>query len=373
MIPAPACTPTRNSPTVPPARRSGSAAGSRSTRGTTSRRVRPHREVRLARVRRGTGRLIWPWIRAILEGMFQARCWTSRSFAPTRGDHDDASAFLELVGSLGDGRAAGDRRRAGRGGRRGRRRRCGRGGEGRRVAQGDDPRREDRPDDPGRPQGGQGQGRRREVRPRLDPQRRRFRPRRHHRAGLGEDPRRAPVVGAQEPPQDPDHLRDRRGARAQQRGRGRDLPAQHRPGGDARPGLVEKAARITALELAGTGIRWAFAPCVAVARDERWGRTYESFGEDPELAEVAGRRGGPRAPGLQPRRRHVGPRLRQALPRRRRNDRRRRPGQYRVRRGHAPEAPPAGLHRRHQGRRRVGHGLVQPLERHARCTPTSTS
>ncbi len=54
------------------------------------------------------------------------------------------------------------------------------------------------------------------------------------------------------------------------------------------PGLVEKAARITALEMVGTGIRWAFAPCLAVARDERWGRTYESFGENPELAEVMG-------------------------------------------------------------------------------------
>src|SRR5882724_6130595 len=38
--------------------------------------------------------------------------------------------------------------------------------------------------------------------------------------------------------------------------------------------LVEKEGRITALEMMGTGIRWAFAPCVAVARDERWGRTY---------------------------------------------------------------------------------------------------
>ena len=54
------------------------------------------------------------------------------------------------------------------------------------------------------------------------------------------------------------------------------------------PELVEKAARITALELVGTGIRWAFAPCLAVARDERWGRTYESFGENPELAQVMG-------------------------------------------------------------------------------------
>jgi beta-glucosidase len=54
------------------------------------------------------------------------------------------------------------------------------------------------------------------------------------------------------------------------------------------PELVEAAARVTAREVAGTGIRWTFAPCVAVARDERWGRTYESFGETPELAESLG-------------------------------------------------------------------------------------
>jgi beta-glucosidase len=59
-------------------------------------------------------------------------------------------------------------------------------------------------------------------------------------------------------------------------------------GATRNPGLVEKAARVTALEMVGTGIRWAFAPCIAVARDERWGRTYESFGETPELAEMMG-------------------------------------------------------------------------------------
>ena len=47
--------------------------------------------------------------------------------------------------------------------------------------------------------------------------------------------------------------------------------------------LVEKAAKVTAQEVAGTGMHWAFAPCVAVAQDERWGRTYESFGQDPQL------------------------------------------------------------------------------------------
>jgi beta-glucosidase len=54
------------------------------------------------------------------------------------------------------------------------------------------------------------------------------------------------------------------------------------------PAVVEAAARVTAREVAGTGIDWNFAPCIAVARDERWGRTYESYGESPELAESLG-------------------------------------------------------------------------------------
>ena len=40
--------------------------------------------------------------------------------------------------------------------------------------------------------------------------------------------------------------------------------------------------------MAGTGVDWTFGPCIAVARDERWGRTYESFGEDPELVASLG-------------------------------------------------------------------------------------
>jgi len=54
------------------------------------------------------------------------------------------------------------------------------------------------------------------------------------------------------------------------------------------PQLVERAARITAVETRATGINWTFAPCVTVPRDERWGRTYEGFGEDPELARTLG-------------------------------------------------------------------------------------
>ncbi|HEY6187761.1 MAG TPA: glycoside hydrolase family 3 N-terminal domain-containing protein [Pyrinomonadaceae bacterium] len=54
------------------------------------------------------------------------------------------------------------------------------------------------------------------------------------------------------------------------------------------PRLVERAARITAEEVRATGINWTFAPCVTVPRDERWGRTYEGFGETPELAMTLG-------------------------------------------------------------------------------------
>ena len=49
-------------------------------------------------------------------------------------------------------------------------------------------------------------------------------------------------------------------------------------------GLVEEAAAVTAREVAATGIDWTFSPCIAVPRDERWGRTYEGFDETPGLA-----------------------------------------------------------------------------------------
>ncbi|HEX7317289.1 MAG TPA: glycoside hydrolase family 3 N-terminal domain-containing protein [Pyrinomonadaceae bacterium] len=52
--------------------------------------------------------------------------------------------------------------------------------------------------------------------------------------------------------------------------------------------LVEQSSRVTAEEVRATGINWTFAPCVTVPRDERWGRTYEGFGEAPELARDLG-------------------------------------------------------------------------------------
>ena len=54
------------------------------------------------------------------------------------------------------------------------------------------------------------------------------------------------------------------------------------------PALVEEIGRVTAKEVRATGIHWTFAPCVTVARDERWGRTYEGFGEDPKLVAELG-------------------------------------------------------------------------------------
>ncbi|MEM2929539.1 MAG: glycoside hydrolase family 3 N-terminal domain-containing protein [Thermoproteota archaeon] len=50
--------------------------------------------------------------------------------------------------------------------------------------------------------------------------------------------------------------------------------------------LVKECAHITAIEVRATGIRWTFSPCIDVARDDRWGRTYESFGEDPYLVKM---------------------------------------------------------------------------------------
>ena len=56
------------------------------------------------------------------------------------------------------------------------------------------------------------------------------------------------------------------------------------------PALVEKIGHITAEETRASGPQWAFAPCLCVARDDRWGRTYESFGENPAPGEVDGDR-----------------------------------------------------------------------------------
>jgi beta-glucosidase len=51
------------------------------------------------------------------------------------------------------------------------------------------------------------------------------------------------------------------------------------------PGLVRAVEHVTAEETRATGPQWSFAPCICAARDDRWGRTYESFSENPRLVE----------------------------------------------------------------------------------------
>ncbi|MEQ5788547.1 glycoside hydrolase family 3 C-terminal domain-containing protein [Erythrobacter sp. NFXS35] len=68
--------------------------------------------------------------------------------------------------------------------------------------------------------------------------------------------------------------------------------------------LIRRIGAATAVEIAVTGIDWTFAPTIAVARDDRWGRTYESYSEDPQLvarlgaAMVEGLQGRPGEPGF---------------------------------------------------------------------------
>lgn len=68
------------------------------------------------------------------------------------------------------------------------------------------------------------------------------------------------------------------------------------------PELIRRIGAITALEVRVTGLDWAFSPTVAVARDARWGRTYESYSENPEVvrqyavAMVTGLQGVPGTP-----------------------------------------------------------------------------
>jgi beta-glucosidase len=51
------------------------------------------------------------------------------------------------------------------------------------------------------------------------------------------------------------------------------------------PDLLRRIGEATAAEVRSTGMDWSFAPTIAVARDDRWGRTYESYSEDPKIVE----------------------------------------------------------------------------------------
>ena len=62
------------------------------------------------------------------------------------------------------------------------------------------------------------------------------------------------------------------------------------------PELMRKIGAATAVEMRVTGLDWTFAPTLAVARDDRWGRTYESYSENPEVVAAYA---GPLIEGLQ--------------------------------------------------------------------------
>lgn len=49
------------------------------------------------------------------------------------------------------------------------------------------------------------------------------------------------------------------------------------------PELIRAIGEATAEEVRATGVEWVFGPTLAVAQDDRWGRTYESYSEDPAL------------------------------------------------------------------------------------------
>ncbi len=89
----------------------------------------------------------------------------------------------------------------------------------------------------------------------------------------------------------PDRLGHRRRARSQQRRSARrcfrttSAWARH-----AIPKLIQRIGEVTAIEVAVTGIDWTFAPTVAVVRDDRWGRTYEGYSEDPEIVRTLAER-----------------------------------------------------------------------------------
>ncbi|KAL3537793.1 hypothetical protein ACH5RR_001159 [Cinchona calisaya] len=51
------------------------------------------------------------------------------------------------------------------------------------------------------------------------------------------------------------------------------------------PELLRRIGDATALEVRATGIPYVFAPCIAVCRDPRWGRCYESYSEDPKIVQ----------------------------------------------------------------------------------------
>ena len=134
------------------------------------------------------------------------------------------------------------------------------------------------------------------------------------------------------------------------------------------PKLLADIARVTAEQVRTTGIDWTFAPTVTVPQDDRWGRAYEGYSEDPKLVAsyagefVKGLQGDPGSPDFL--RGHVRDLVDQALPGRRRHGKWPRPG--RLRRSSETELRDihnAGYVPAIESRRADHHDLVLELER----------
>src|SRR5690606_604532 len=156
------------------------------------------------------------------------------------------------------------------------------GDPGRGPAVADEPGRQAGPDDAG----GAGRGqpvRHHHLPARFGALRRRIGAGPEHAGRLGGHDRQLPGRGAGHPAGHPAAVRHGRGARAQQLVGATIFPHNIGLGATRDPALVREIGRATAEEMVGTGALWNFAPCLCVARNDRWGRTYESFGETPEL------------------------------------------------------------------------------------------
>src|SRR2546425_73557 len=67
----------------------------------------------------------------------------------------------------------------------------------------------------------------------------------------------------------------------------RSMTLEEKVGQVIQPAIVNITPdEVTAAEIAVTGQDWDFSPCVAVVRDVRWGRSYESFSEDPSIVRM---------------------------------------------------------------------------------------
>lgn len=128
------------------------------------------------------------------------------------------------------------------------------------------------------------------------------------------------------------------------------------------PDLIRRIGLATAREAAAAGVNWTFAPTVAVPQDDRWGRTYEGYSEDPAIVRAyAGEmtRGLQGEPGEGTIQDGYIAGSAKAFPGRRRNHRRHRPRRQCRDRAGAGRHSRRGLSPRDRGGDHVDHGLVQ--------------